>query len=231
MKTGQIELQEIIEALRYLGGKARAKNIKDRVTEMRGGMPSHYGRPHSYRETIQAMIEMHCPDSDVRKNKPEHWKIKNPPHFERVSRGIYRLINQANEEQLFREATADLLEKQVALDLKSLMEEESITEGGKEERLISYFERVLKLRIQAIAHHGATCKVCGFNFEDTYGEHGKNYIEVHHLIPLSTLPEPTSINPKEDLTVLCSNCHRMIHRKRDFPLSIEELRKILAEKS
>lgn len=52
MKTGPIELEEIVTALRLLGGEAQAKYIKDKVTELRGGMPAHYGRSHSYRETI-----------------------------------------------------------------------------------------------------------------------------------------------------------------------------------
>jgi predicted HNH restriction endonuclease len=31
-------------------------------------------------------------------------------------------------------------------------------------------------------------------------------------------------DPKRDLTVLCSNCHRMVHRRRTVCLSLEELR-------
>lgn len=96
-------------------------------------------------------------------------------------------------------------------------------------QLIAYFERNPTLRAAAVAFHGTSCKACGFNFEAAYGEHGRNYIEVHHIVPISTLPEPSSINPKEDLTVLCSNCHRMVHRKREMPLSVEELRNILAK--
>ena len=31
-------------------------------------------------------------------------------------------------------------------------------------------------------------------------------------------------NPAKDLTVVCSNCHRMIHKNRDITLTIEELK-------
>lgn len=31
-------------------------------------------------------------------------------------------------------------------------------------------------------------------------------------------------NPTEDLAVLCANCHRMVHRKRDTALTLDELR-------
>ena len=218
MKTGPIELEEIVTALRLLGGQAQAKYIKDKVTELRGGIPVHYGRPHSYRETIQKKIEDHCPQSD-------NWKPSNQPYFERVSRGVYRLIQKANADQ---QPFDDSLAKQVASDLEALSDEEIGIEGGKRAKLIAYFERNPALRTAAVVLHGTTCKACGFNFEAAYGEHGKNYIEVHHLTPISTLPDPSSINPREDLTVLCSNCHRMVHRKREAPLSIEELRDILA---
>jgi len=215
MRTGPIELEEIVTALRLLGGEAQAKYIKDKVTELRGGMPAHYGSSHSYRETIQKKIEDYCPQSG-------NWKPLNEPHFEKVRRGVYRLIEKADKEN-------QVLKNQIEDDLKSLADEENAVEGGKKAKLIAYFERNSALRAAAVEFHGTSCKACGFNFEAAYGEHGRNYIEVHHIVPISTLPEPSSINPKEDLTVLCSNCHRMIHRKREMPLSVEELRNILAK--
>jgi 5-methylcytosine-specific restriction enzyme A len=55
------------------------------------------------------------------------------------------------------------------------------------------------------------CEACDFDFEKTYGQIGKGFIECHHLIPLSNFQanKKTSL---EDLALLCSNCHRMIHR-------------------
>ena len=70
---------------------------------------------------------------------------------------------------------------------------------------------------------------CGFDFEATYGELGKNYIEVHHTKPLSSMEQETIVNPETDLVCLCSNCHRMIHRKRDDILSLAELQSIITE--
>ena len=40
-------------------------------------------------------------------------------------------------------------------------------------------------RKMAIKIHGNKCMACGFDFESVYGKHGKNYIEVHHVVPLS----------------------------------------------
>ena len=58
------------------------------------------------------------------------------------------------------------------------------------------------------------CEACGFNFEITYGELGKGYIECHHIVPLWSF-EDTIETKIEDLVLLCSNCHSMIHRDRD----------------
>lgn len=60
------------------------------------------------------------------------------------------------------------------------------------------------------------CEACGFDFEQTYGELGKGYIECHHLIPLSNF-QVNKETKLDDLALLCSNCHRMIHK--DLSLS------------
>ena len=73
--------------------------------------------------------------------------------------------------------------------------------------------------------------VCDFDFEEAYGELGKDFIEVHHTKPLYSLEEKMEINPEEDLVCLCSNCHRMIHRRRDKILTVEELKEIMEEHS
>jgi 5-methylcytosine-specific restriction protein A len=55
------------------------------------------------------------------------------------------------------------------------------------------------------------CEACDFDFEKTYGAIGKGYIECHHLIPLSNF-EVNKETKLDDLALLCSNCHRMIHK-------------------
>lgn len=120
--------------------------------------------------------------------------------------------------------------KSVASDLKSQDKENYYSpsfEGAKKEKLISYYERNPIIRARAIAYHGVTCCVCGFNFERFYGKRGRNYIEVHHVIPISKFNKEIEVDPKSDMVVLCSNCHRMIHREVNHPLTIEELRNIL----
>jgi predicted HNH restriction endonuclease len=69
------------------------------------------------------------------------------------------------------------------------------------------------------------CEICGFSFNEKYGEHGKDYIEAHHKVPLGEAQgiRETKI---EDLALVCSNCHRMIHKK--FPsYTIDEIKAII----
>ncbi|MGO0883781.1 HNH endonuclease [Clostridioides difficile] len=91
------------------------------------------------------------------------------------------------------------------------------------------YERNPKNRIEAIKYHSTKCVVCGFDFEKIYGNRGKGYIEIHHIRPLSSVGKESNINPKTDLVPICSNCHRMIHRKKDNVLSIDDLKKIIKD--
>jgi 5-methylcytosine-specific restriction protein A len=65
------------------------------------------------------------------------------------------------------------------------------------------------------------CEACGFDFVLVYGDIGKDFCEVHHLTRLADATTPVKTELK-DLAVLCSNCHRIIHRK-DPMLSVVEL--------
>jgi hypothetical protein len=110
-----------------------------------------------------------------------------------------------------------------------LIEEKGLSkEGSVKEYFGKRYERDPKNRAEAIKHHGLSCKVCKFNFEQTYGERGKHFIEVHHKNPIHTFEgEEQYVNPKEDLVTVCSNCHRIIHRRADSILTIEELIEII----
>ena len=68
------------------------------------------------------------------------------------------------------------------------------------------------------------CEVCLFDFEETYGLRGKGFIECHHNIPLHETEENKQTKTT-DLSLLCSNCHRMIHRKKDW-LTVNQLKEI-----
>ncbi|MDR2085414.1 MAG: HNH endonuclease [Bacteroidales bacterium] len=66
------------------------------------------------------------------------------------------------------------------------------------------------------------CEICGFDFEETYGNLGKGFIECHHLKPLSDY-DSERVTEITDLALLCSNCHKMIHRDLTVS-SVEDFR-------
>ncbi|TDW18579.1 HNH endonuclease [Kribbella kalugense] len=76
-------------------------------------------------------------------------------------------------------------------------------------------ERSPELRRRKLAQVQAeglavACEVCGFDFAVAYGERGRGYIEVHHVLPLHV--SGTIKTRLQDLALLCANCHRMAHR-------------------
>lgn len=90
----------------------------------------------------------------------------------------------------------------------------SFNEGERLRRETNYFNRNGRLAEIAKLKHGFTCCLCGFNFEKIYGDLGREYIECHHLNPLSEKDSEGVITTLNDVSVLCANCHRMVHRRR-----------------
>ena len=75
---------------------------------------------------------------------------------------------------------------------------------------------------------GLNCSCCNFNFSNFYGrEIGDGFIELHHKKPIFQYQGDDLIQTIKDavlnITPLCSNCHRMIHRNRKQPLQIDFL--------
>lgn len=106
----------------------------------------------------------------------------------------------------------------------TIAQKHHLKEGAKVQVRMEKHERNPELRKACIDHYGYVCQVCGLDFTKAYGELGKDFIEVHHLTPISTTDGEHEVDPINDLVPLCSNCHSMIHRGEDGPLTLEELR-------
>jgi 5-methylcytosine-specific restriction protein A len=109
---------------------------------------------------------------------------------------------------------------------ENVQKTEGLPEGAQTKILVNRYERSRANRQACIAVHGHTCVVCGFDFQRQYGEEGRGYIEVHHIVPVSKLGEGYLINPIKDLIPVCANCHAMIHR-RTPPYSADEIKQLL----
>ncbi len=106
-----------------------------------------------------------------------------------------------------------------------------IQEGIKKLQKTKIYERSLKLRKVAIEHFtkdgDILCEACKFSYKKFYGEIGKGYIEIHHIKPIfkyedEELDKTIEVALKNVVPV-CSNCHRMIHRKWKEPLKFDYL--------
>ncbi len=82
-----------------------------------------------------------------------------------------------------------------------------------------------KLRFKGKHNGKLFCEVCGFNFSEKYGQLGEDFIEAHHIKPVSEMKDGEETNI-EDIIMLCSNCHSMIHRKRPW-LTKDKLKELL----
>ncbi len=120
-----------------------------------------------------------------------------------------------------------------AKKIETFDENLTINEGTQIIVKTKVYKRSSKLRKQAIEYYTTQegrikCKVCCFDFEDFYGEHGKGFIEIHHQKPVFQFDgddiQRTIKQALENVIPVCSNCHRMIHRSRINPLSFNEIK-------
>lgn len=93
---------------------------------------------------------------------------------------------------------------------------------------VSRYERDAEARRLSLAYHGTLCAACGFSFEAHYGDAGRDYIQVHHLVPVAQLGAGYQLDPIADLVPLCANCHCMAHLGVKEPRSVQELRTLIA---
>ncbi len=140
----------------------------------------------------------------------------------------FRKTSPNSYEVEFVDTITSLSSASVVNDPKPSYTYEAQTEGKVIYQYGKRYERNQHLREDAIKIHGLTCKACKFNYENTYGEWGKGYIEIHHTKPLYINEQEVSVDPMNDLIPVCSNCHTMMHRKRATVLSVEEIKHLLA---
>ncbi len=150
----------------------------------------------------------------------------------------YRLANMPDNEEL-----VDDLKKVVAFYDQYLANSNLLTsdtdfrtsigqvEEGKR-KLIKHYTRERNAKIVKEAKSIALrksgelrCEICGFSFRDRYGSLAQNYIEGHHIKPVASMKEGETTSV-EDILLICSNCHRVIHLKYP-PLTIDEVRKAI----
>ena len=106
--------------------------------------------------------------------------------------------------------------------------QQTFTEGRRLQVYVNRHERDRRARDACIRQHGTECSVCDLDFGARYGELGRGFIHVHHVVPLSELGHNYVVDPATDLVPVCPNCHAMLHRANP-PLTVAVLRKLLLQ--
>ena len=193
----------IIEALENLGGEAHYSDIYDYILKNKAKLPK------SWKAIIRATIESYSINSD-RYNGGENLFYT----VEGLGKGIWGL-----NDFVPKEYNVDLTEDDIEFpEGKKLLRKHIIRERNP---------KIIRLaKKQFLSKNGKLfCEICGFEFEKVYGDIGQGFIEAHHSKAISLLDENEKTKI-DDIIMVCSNCHRMLHRKRPW-LDKQNLTKLL----
>lgn len=125
------------------------------------------------------------------------------------------------------QALIDYIEKGFeTFDLDYVINKQDFYEGATIKVTANKYERNISAREKCIQLKGLVCSVCGIDFEKVYGNIGKGFIHIHHLVPISNIGKEYKLDVYNDLVPVCPNCHCMLHQKNP-PYTIEELKRKL----
>ena len=201
-------VKPIIEALKHFGGSATPSEVVDYVAKT---------------ENISKKFLEE--KTSIGKNKFYYTlcfikvSLVKIGYIESSQRGVWQ-ITELGKNAIITSSLAQAIVKESNNRLNdeiSYTQEDSSYEEGKlllkehvkRERNSTLIKKAKELFIKKHGH--LFCQSCGFDFEKTYGELGRNFIEAHHVKPVSQLKEGEKTKVS-DIKMLCSNCHSMIHR-------------------
>lgn len=204
-------LEATIQALKILGRPAGIDDIYDViVNDVVSEVPASAKTP---KQTVYGQIYTHSQDSAAGKG--------DNIFYYSGEKGIWGLVDNRELPELDVGLSAD---------------DDEFPEGRAVLKIHLHRERnkelVDKAKKRFSKEHGGKlfCEICGFDFFSVYGECGRNFIEAHHIKPVAEMKENDKTKI-EDLVMLCSNCHRMIHRIRPWIGNRDEIKKILVKKT
>lgn len=204
-------LDIIIDSMQKLGGHAVYKDLYEMIEIL---YPEKTSSVVDFKAQVRGTIERFSSDSEV------FHKIKS-------KKDIFYLVGEKGQGHwgIRNFNTHDN-------DVDITEDDEGFPEGKKKLRIHVCRERNYKVikeaKIKYKEKHGKLiCEICSFSFEEKYGKIGEDFIEGHHVIPVSELKECDATRV-EDIVMVCSNCHKMLHRKRPW-LKPEELNELLQE--
>ena len=194
--------EECVLLLQRLGGHAYLKDIYKEF-ELNGSRP----KTQNYDASIRDALEKGSPESNKYEGTPLFFMVEGK------NNGHYGLTNY--DDSILSDITQDDDEFSEG---KQVLKKHIVRERNYS--LIANAKKRFKEKNGTLY-----CEVCGFNFQKTYGELGDDFIEAHHIKPVSEMKE-NELTKIEDIVMLCSNCHSMIHRRKPW-LNKTELYKLI----
>jgi len=197
--------------------KENARAIRELSESMRRIRAALAGPTGSFRQptgVLRRVLEFkHLDEKHVCAPKPklarEVWRaFGDKPHAEvaRIAEAIKK-CTAAKEVQ--RVDDADIAQNYHAVESRILTRVHAVRERN------AAIVRRKKEKFQDENQGRLYCEACAFDFARRYPRHGDGYIECHHIKPLSEL-RPGDKTTLDDLALLCSNCHRMVHYRRPW---------------
>ncbi len=208
-------VEAIVEALENLGGEAHYRDITEYIIKKQLYDFSRTNKPDN---TVSKQLQSNSLSTSYG-NEDIFYSV----HGVEQRKGIWGLVKKHNKITINEFADLENIENPSDIDTE-------YNEGKEQLKLHKTYERSATLIREAKKlfrekNDRLYCEVCGFDFGKVYGELGEDFIEAHHKKPVSQMKD-NDVTKVEDLAMVCSNCHRMIHRKSPY-LSIDELKEIL----
>jgi hypothetical protein len=194
--------------------KVTAKHIWDAVQALLAGDVQHPFGPSTDYDVLaddgtrlppKAVFGIAATEALGFKVVPDHFSGGlNTPCFRAIEQAGYQIVRKGQQSQAAIAPPSD--------------EEQEWSDGGK--RLVVHLrsERWPGLsaakKADFISQHGTLfCERCKLDPVKEYGELGEACIEVHHTAVLVSEMKPDHKTKLSDLTCLCANCHRVVHRE------------------
>lgn len=196
---------EIVQAFIELGGEATYQKLYDYIEEN-----TERDLPASWKEIIRARIEERSSDSSAFKGQEDLFYSVGG-----IGSGRWGLRSWDKN--------------WITLE-DEIQDGEEFYESAVRKIYVNRYERDSKARDACIEHFGSLCQVCGFSFEEEFGDLATGFIHVHHIIPLSKVGEDYIVDPVNDLIPVCPNCHAVLHLLGS-PMKVETLRELINQES
>lgn len=208
--------------------KENSRAIRELSESMRRVRAALAGPSRRFRPPVGVLRRVlefqHLDEKHVCAPKPklarEVWSaFGDKPHAE-VARITEAIKKCATAKEVQKVGEADITHNHSVVESRILTRVHTVRERN---------QRIVRLKKEKFREENSGrlfCEACDFDFADRYPCHGDGYIECHHIKPLSEL-RPGDKTALDDLALLCSNCHRMVHYRRPW-LDMRGLNRVLS---